>query len=284
MLRTDQINIRDPFVLPYDGKYYLYGSRGASCWGEDDGTDVYVSEDLENWDGPFEVFHAPEGFWADRNFWAPEVHEYGGAYYLFMSFKAQTACRGTQILKADSPMGPFELHSDGPVTPQGWECLDGTLYIDREGTPYIVFCQEWVQVHDGGMYACKLLPDLSAPAGEPFLLFRASQPAWALHDSPDYVTDGPFLYRAGDGQLLLIWSTLIGNNYVQVVSRSSSGEIDGPWLHDAELLFSQDGGHGMLFYTLEGKLMLTLHQPNTPLLERPIFFEVTQKDGTLRLR
>ena len=26
------INIRDPFILPYNGKYYMYGTRGNNTW------------------------------------------------------------------------------------------------------------------------------------------------------------------------------------------------------------------------------------------------------------
>ena len=33
MIRTDEINIRDPFVLTGDGTYYLYGTRGPSSLG-----------------------------------------------------------------------------------------------------------------------------------------------------------------------------------------------------------------------------------------------------------
>lgn len=52
-MKREDINIRDPFILPYEGKYYLYGSRGSEVW-EDNATglDVYVSEDLENWSEP----------------------------------------------------------------------------------------------------------------------------------------------------------------------------------------------------------------------------------------
>ena len=32
MIKRTEINIRDPFVLTYNGKYYLYGTRGAECW------------------------------------------------------------------------------------------------------------------------------------------------------------------------------------------------------------------------------------------------------------
>ena len=32
-MKLADINIRDPFVLLHEGKYYLYGTRGATCWG-----------------------------------------------------------------------------------------------------------------------------------------------------------------------------------------------------------------------------------------------------------
>lgn len=143
------IHLRDPFILPDNGVYYLYGTRGATCWGAADGFDVYTSTDLKQWEGSFPAFTRPADFWADRNFWAPEVHLWQGRYYMLASFKSKNQCRGTQILAADTPMGPFFPHSEGPVTPRDWECLDGTLYIE-ENRPYMVFCHEWLQVQDGG--------------------------------------------------------------------------------------------------------------------------------------
>lgn len=120
-MKREEINIRDPFVLTRNGQYYLYGTRGATCWGPANGFDVYVSRDLENWDGPFECFHNDGTFWADRNYWAPEVHEYHGKLYMLASFKREDLCRGTAILTADNPLGPFVPHSDGRVTPSNWE-------------------------------------------------------------------------------------------------------------------------------------------------------------------
>ena len=71
-MKREDINIRDPFILPYEGKYYLYGSRGSEVW-EDNATglDVYVSDDLENWSEPKEIFTRTADFWADRHYWAP---------------------------------------------------------------------------------------------------------------------------------------------------------------------------------------------------------------------
>lgn len=279
MLLSD-IHIRDPFVLPDGEAYYLYGTRGATCWGEADGFDVYISRDLTDWDGPFPVFTRPEGFWADRNFWAPEVHFHQDAYYLFASFKGPDRHRGTQILTAGHPAGPFHVHSDGPVTPGEWDCLDGTLYVEN-GQPYMVFCHEWTQVHDGEICAMPLTTDLRCAAGGPVVLFRASQPEWAVKGAQDYVTDGPFLHRTAAGELLMLWSSSRNGVYCQAVSYSLSGKILGPWAHNPVPLPMEDGGHGMTFRTYDGRLLFVCHQPNQGPLERPVWMEL--QEGTHNL-
>ncbi len=278
MVRTDQINIRDPFVLVHNGMYYLYGTRGETCWGPADGFDVYAGRDLVSWDGPLVCFRNDGSFWADRNYWAPEVYFRQSFFYMFASFKSESRRRGTAILRSLSPLGPFEPWSEGPVTPKEWECLDGTFYTSPDGTPYIVFCHEWVQAGDGEIQAMPLTEDLRAPAGDPFLLFRASEAPWSrkVHHSSGiegYVTDGPFLWRKEDGTLLCLWSGFSEKGYAQGLAVSDNGDIDGHFTQLAPL-FPEDGGHGMLFRTMDGELFLALHSPNTHLLERPRFIPV----------
>ena len=275
-MRLDEINIRDPFVLLWQDAYYLYGTRGATCWGPATGFDVYISQDLENWSEPITCFENDGSFWADRNYWAPEVHLWQGRFYMFASFKNETRCRGTAILRADTPQGPFVPWSDGPVTPPDWECLDGTFYADETGRPYIVFCHEWVQVGDGEVWALPLTQDLTAADGRPTLLFRASEASWAkaVHHSSGkvgYVTDGPYLWRDRLGRLLCLWSSFSETGYTQGLAVSDQGDISSHF-SQLEPLFQENGGHGMLFRTKAGKTLLTLHAPNQHLLERPRFY------------
>ncbi len=283
-MKLNDIHIRDPFVLVHEGKYYMYGTFGANTWNDNlSHFDVYVSEDLENWSEPHCCFAPPEGFWGTKNFWAPEVHEWKGRFYLFASFKSDIHCRGTAILVSDSPMGPFVPHSEGAVTPKDWECLDGTLYVSREGRPYMVFCHEWVQVHDGEMCVIPLTDDLKAAAGEPKLMFRASEPEWRspmLRDGREnYVTDGPFMWRTADGTLLCLWASFSAGGYTEAIAVSDNGEIDGHFRH-IEPLFEKDGGHGMVFRALDGSLYLTLHSPNQTPYERPVFRRLCERpDG-----
>jgi beta-xylosidase len=289
MLTNAEIHIRDPFVVPMPGEgcYYLYGTTGANAWeGRPSGFDVYTGSDLQHWAGPFPAFRPAPDFWSDRNYWAPEVHAYQGRYFMFASFKAEGQRRGTQILAADTLKGPFHPHTPGPVTPREWECLDGTLFVDATGRPWIVFCHEWVQVQDGEICALRLSDDLRQPLGEPVLLFCASSAPWATplkEGTQDYVTDGPFLYRAQNGELLLLWSSFARGSYTLGVARSTTGDISGPWQQDAEPLYRDDGGHGMVFHTFEGQLMLTVHRPNASPNERPIFVPVHEADGHLSI-
>ena len=289
---VDSVHIRDPFLLvdSADGLYYMFGTtRGVDNqnW-IGNGFDQYVSRDMRRWQGPYPVFEPGPGFWGKGNFWAAECHEYKGKYYLFATVRgAVDSLLGTAIFVADTPRGPFVEHSDGRVTPDTWQALDGTLYVDEKGNPWMVFCHEWTQIADGTMEAVRLTRDLRAAKGKPRTLFAASSAPWTVMIDPSrqaYVTDGPFLYRNRKGELLLLWSSFGKEGYAIGVARSANGRITGPWEHVPEPLFARDGGHGMLFRTLEGELLLSIHQPNVLPAERPHFFRVKEAvDGSLYL-
>ena len=277
MLKREQIRIRDPFVLPdrERGCYFLYGTTALESGSikANDSFSVYRSTDLEHFEEPKVIFRGSDiGFWADRDFWAPEVHFYHGKYYLFGSCKAEGKCRATQIFVCDTPDGTFVPVSKSPVTPFDWECLDGTLWIEN-GTPYIVFCHEWLQVKDGEIQAMPLLPDLSAPAGDPFLLFHASDDPAVTEIKPigsgNYVTDGPFLFQE-NGNLRLIWSSFHNGRYLVLEAESESGSLRGPWRHLGSR-HDFDGGHAMIFQRFDGTRMISLHAPNKAGLERAVF-------------
>lgn len=284
----DQIHLRDPYILPVqaDGLYYLYGTGWRFPGGP--GFMVYKSPDLVSWEGPYPAFTAPEGF-SSENYWAPEVHAYKGRYYMLATFmpRGEGAFRHTRILVSDRPEGPFSFLTSGPATPPDWFCLDGTLFVDDEGAPWLVFCHEWVQVVDGEVCAVRLSDDLTQAVGEPVLLFRASEAPWGQShtgtEKKGGVTDGPFLHRTSDGRLLMLWSSFGEGGYKQAVAHSQSGTILGPWTQEDRPIYGEDGGHGMLFSRFDGQLMLVLHQPNRGPLERPRLFEVAEEDGTLHL-
>ena len=97
-MKLCDIHIRDPFVLVHDGKYYLYGTYGPhSCDSELSRFEVHVSEDMENWSEPTCCFMPDDDFWGRRNFWAPEVHEWKGKFYMFRLFAATRTRQARRI-------------------------------------------------------------------------------------------------------------------------------------------------------------------------------------------
>ncbi len=290
MLKREEIHIRDPFVLPFEGRYYLYGTAGKTAWSGESGFPCYVSRDLENWEGSYPAFTRPRDFWADDNFWAPEVHLYRGKFYMFASFYHREKTRATQILRADRPEGPYEVWSE-PITPPDWLCLDGTFYRAPDGEPYMVFCHEWLQIGTGTVEAVRLSDDLRHAEGKPFTLFAAEEAPWVTPNDPRLiagkpcmVTDGPFLVREEDGSLTLFWSSFSHGDYAEGIAVSPSGALEGPWTQLPKPLFEKDGGHGMLFRAFDGKLLFTLHRPNRHPDERPAFFEVERENGAYVLK
>ena len=272
--------LRDPCILFEDGVYYAYGT-GWVCYRNDTGK-------LEGaWTPLGCVAEKPAE--SDNNYWAPEVHKYRGAYYMFTTYhSSKTNHRGCTILRADRPEGPFREISDGHVTPKHWDAIDGTFYVDDAGQPWMIFVHEWTCTPDrvGRMAAAKLSADLTHFISEPVELFRADAPKW----SRNRVTDGCWLYRCADGQLLMLWSNWDRYGYCVGIARSRDGRVDGVWEQDEERLFSRgedgdyDGGHGMLFTAADGQMYLAIHSPNKPHGERretPIFVPVTERDGTL---
>lgn len=274
---------RDPFIMPLDGRYYLYkkGNGVISC---------LVSEDLEHWSEPVTVFAPPADFHGTNNlFWAPECHYYKGKFYIFTSvYSSLCNHRTISVYRSDDPLGPFVDIAGGAITPHDWDAIDGTLYIDKCGQPWMVFVHEWTSMPDknGGMAAARLSDDLTHLVSEPIELFRAKDAVWATSG----VTDGPYMLRTDNG-LYMIWSNLCKEGYCVGLARSDNGEITGRFIQtDAPIYmrglkegFDTDGGHAMIFVDHDGKPRITMHGPNRPdkQVEHVLIFDIVERDGTL---
>jgi arabinan endo-1,5-alpha-L-arabinosidase len=287
------VRMRDVCILPDPATktYYMVGPAHR-------GVRLYTSKDLRIWDGPQVIYRPPDDVWGDLavvSIWAPEMHKYKGKYYLFMTFDTRhpfaeqwrnwlpRVTRGSTIAVSDSPTGPFTTFENHSTPPANMMTLDGTFWVE-DGVPYMVFCHEWVQITNGSIDFIQLKDDLSAAVGEPTTLFHGSEAKWSHtgHDRGNNVTDGPYLYKSKSGKLFMIWSSGGTGGYVCGIAISSSGKLAGPWLQQDEPLFARDGGHGMLFTTFEGQLMMVLHSPNSR-EARPRIFEMQDTGETLRI-
>lgn len=207
--------------------------------------------------------------------WAAELHRYKGKYYYFATFTNQAMKLGTyrgnelerracHVLVADKAEGPYSPMADSIYLPADKLTLDGTFWVDTDEKPYMVYCHEWLQNWDGTIEKIELKPDLSGSIGTGQLLFKASASPWSRENIegktvPNRVTDGPYLFRTQTGRLGMIWTSWIYNDYTQGVAYSESGTLDGPWVQEEEPITPPNFGHGMLFRTFDGQLLMSVH-------------------------
>ena len=175
----DSIVLSDPCILPDRATmtYYMTGTGGK----------LWKSKDLRYWDGPYTVAETDPASWMGPKpmIWAAELHPYKDKYYYFATFTNPEVKIGTfrgneierracHVLVSDKAEGPYRPMEDKTYLPAEKPTLDGTLWVDTDGKPYMVYCYEWLQTWDGTIEKIELKPDLSGSMGEGQLLFRAS--------------------------------------------------------------------------------------------------------------
>ncbi len=111
--------VGDPFVMRWNGRYYLYcstkdHSTGIQCW---------ISDDLFTW--KYAGLCATESITVTA--YAPEVVYYNGYFYMYTS----PGGKGHYVLKSDSPTGPFKA-----ITGNFGHSIDGNVFIDDDGKWY----------------------------------------------------------------------------------------------------------------------------------------------------
>ena len=192
--------------------------------------------------------------------------------------------------------------------------LDGTLAVDSDGSPWMIYAHEWVQLFDGTMEAIRLdASDLSVGRSEPSHLWAASEGAWHESDgdapqggwhgdfdsdralrliaegSGGYVTDGPYAIRTPSGALVCLWTSYSKGQYILAQAISESGRVLGPWKQLAPLDY-RDAGHAMVFRAFDGQSMLLMHTNMTrkdsngrELVSHGIIYNVEATDGGMVL-
>jgi len=284
----DSIRLSDPFILA-DKKtatYYMTGTGGM----------IWKSRDLKRWTGPFRAANTNPASWMGKNpmIWAAELHAYNGKYFYFATFtnrnvKIDTVRgniierRACHVLVSNNAAGPYEPMKDSIYLPVGMPTLDANLWVDTDGKPYMIYCHEWLQNWNGTVEKIELKKDLSGTIGKRSILFRASDSPWSRekddngNDVPNKVTDGPFVFRTGTGKLGMLWTSWIYDVYTQGVAYSVSGTLDGPWIQEPQPITPPNFGHGMLFRTFEGKLLMAVHshkKSDGRTIRTPHLFEV----------
>jgi beta-xylosidase len=193
------VALADPYVLHTKaGKYYMYGTGEAK-----NGFAAYSSTDLIHWKPEGQVYYASNrNGWSDSTaawdgaYWAPEVFEHNGRFYMFYSAQwkdnpnHETENFRIGVAVSDSPTGPFVDLNNTPVFDPGYPIIDADVLFDN-GRMYLYYSRccykhpveseiaDWAKkkgwfdkVEESWVYGVELKPDFSGVIGKPVLLLR----------------------------------------------------------------------------------------------------------------
>lgn len=256
-----KIELGDPFILyASDGKFYLYGTSG------DQGFKTFSSNNFSEWKDEGMVYHgATNDSWTVDCFWAPEVYERNGKYYmLFSSNWKKNPTNETEnfrigIAVSDSPAGPFTEMYNRPIFDPGYPVIDGDLYFDdKTGKVYLYYsrcCYKnpveseiaelarkkgWYnEIEESWIYGVEIKPDFSGTIGNPVLLLRPpvkiddQQAEWesrsvTTHEVNRRWSEGPFVLKEKDTFYLMYSANFFGGQHYAVGYATSSHPL-GPY-------------------------------------------------------
>jgi GH43 family beta-xylosidase len=223
--------IGDPFILKAStGKYYCYPTSGAN-----EGFRAWSSYNLVDWKEEGFVYRIEENSWGQNRFWAPEVVEYKGKYYMYYTagWKLNNSLR-IGVAAADNPLGPFKDLKDSPMFDFGYAAIDAHILIDEDGKKYIYFSKDCSENiidgrHESHIYGAALDNDMVSLKGEPVLLTKPEQD-WELKSGTEWRwNEGAFVVKK-DGIYYLMYSANFYKERDYSVGYAFSDKPLGPFI------------------------------------------------------
>ncbi len=263
-------NIGDPYVF-YDtasSKYYMYvtGGNYFKC---------YSSDTMKVWTPEGDSYTVSEKSFGKKNYWAPEVYERGGEYYMVYSAMNDAGRHSIGLAKAKSPTGPFTDVYDHPLYAPDYSVIDASLFFDDDGKVYLLYSKDCSENVVSGMktsqsFGIELKSDLSGTVGAPVLLTSPIY-AWESKSGTTRWNEGPFMFKSGDTYYLLFSANFYATENYSVGYATAKNPL-GPFVKASNNpLVVGDGkytsgtGHCALTRSPDGtEIYISYHTHNNP--------------------
>ena len=212
------VPLGDPYVLLHDGTYYLYAT---SSWY---GFKVWSSPDLVDWQYRGMAFAATSSSWGKANFWAPEVKEKNGTFFMHYTSQGADGILRICVATSASPLGPFtDVVAPMFDTGDGKAWIDGDVFFDTDGTAYLYCVKDVSRNPKSQIHVARLKSSLTAL--DTSLAFCIEPNGGWEGDSWN---EGPFVLKH-NGTYYLMYS---GNGYFSpnyAIGYATATSPFGPW-------------------------------------------------------
>lgn len=252
-----QIYLADPAVFYNAETYYLYGTVEGNTG---NGFKVYTSSDRKNWTDQGFALKKGDTF-GEKGFWAPQVFEYKGAFYI-----AYVADERIAIARSSSPAGPF-VQPEKKMLEASVRQIDPFVFIDNNGKVYLYH----VRLQQGNrLFVAEMNSDLTAILPETLKECISATENWENTAHSEWpVAEGPTVMRK-NGLYYLFYTANDFRNPDYAVGYATSKSPYGPWKKfDGNPILSKKDlhvngtGHGDFFTDPSGKLHYVLHTHNS---------------------
>jgi len=192
-----------------DGGYVAYGT-GAIVDGR--AFEVLRSPDLVRWERAGGALEPLGEDWA-RDYWAPEVAEADGRWFMYYSVGLEDTGHLLRVAVADAPEGPFR-DAGKVLTPHERFAIDPHPFRDADGQWYLYYAHDVLEGdRPGTTVAVDRLVDMTTLEGRPRTLLRASDDWQIFRRAREmygqvydwHTLEGPFVCRR-DGRYYLFYS------------------------------------------------------------------------------
>lgn len=255
----------DPSILYHEGVYYLYGTNDKNA---ENGFLVYSStDDMKNWTLNGYALRKGDAF-GDRGFWAPQVWQYNGKFYM-----AYTANEKIAIAESTKPTGPFQQTVKAPIA-SAYGQIDPFIFIDDDGKKYMYH----VRLGGGNrIWVAEMTDDFSAMKdGTNIECITATPGTWEhVNAAAGRVAEGPTVIKQ-DGKYYLFYSANDFRHKDYAVGYAVSNSANGPWtrytgnpiIHQS-LTGHNGSGHGDIIKAKDNSLYYVFHTHYTPTVAVP---------------
>lgn len=228
----------DPFVLRHQGTYFAYGTGAEPVESDGRAFPVLRSDDLAHWEYVGGAVRPIPGATA---YWAPEVAENHGQFFLYFSaaFGGSDESHGLRVAVADSPAGPFNDQSRLLLPEQGFSIDPHPFRDPKTGRWFLFFATDYIadEPHGTGLAVVALNDDMLSVTGPVRTVVRASQD-WHIYERDRnykgqtwrkwHTVEGPFvLFHEGRYWCLYSGGRWSGDNYGVGVAVADNPL--GPW-------------------------------------------------------
>jgi beta-xylosidase len=197
--------LADPFAFEFNGTYYIIGT-GLGASENKDTFPSLISDDLVTWNYSGDVLPVSNQLDQPSAFWAPEIAQNDGIFYLFYSVGFNDTRHRLRVATSHSPLGPYNDSQSielTDVTKLSF-AIDPHPFRDiKDGQWYLFYSRDFLDTNNGyrvgtGIVVDRLVDNMTRLAGNETTVLRAKHD-WQIYERNRFIYNHTYDWHTLEG-------------------------------------------------------------------------------------